>query len=290
MSFAEQLRRDSFTLISEVDPPKGVLLDTFMERVSSLKGRVDALAVTDCEHAVMRMSPLAPARNLIEAGGDPVIVMNGRDRNRISLQAELLSAWALGIRNVVVKEGIDPDWGDQPLVRSSGDLSLETMLQCLSALNLGKDLGGEEIEGKTAFTFGVGFDLSDDININRKRADDILRYAEYGVRFIVLGPTYDKNILDLFLPKAEEAGIKVFSTLMLLKSVGMIRYLNGLAGVPSVPNEYLKDMLDAKIKAEAGLSIAADFYRDIQDVCDGAVLHSLGWGARLPQFLDRIGR
>ncbi len=290
MSFAEQLRSDAFTLISEIDPPKGVQLDAFLESAAAMKGRVDALAVTDCEHAVMRMSPLAPARSLLDAGQDPVIVMNGRDRNRISLQAELLAAWALGVRNVVVKEGIDPDWGDQPLVRTSGDLRLETMLQCLAALNSGKDLGGEEIDGETAFTFGVGFDLSDDINLNRQRADDVVRFAEYGVSFIVLGPTYDKNILDLFLPKAEEAGIKVFSTIMLLKSVGMIRYLNGLQGVPSIPNEYLKEMLDAKIKAEAGLSIAAGFFRDIQDVCDGAVLHSLGWGPRLPRFLDLIGR
>ncbi len=290
MSFAEFIKKNEFCLVAEVDPPKGATLDAFVERTLQLRGRVDTVAVTDSEHAVMRMSPLAPALRLLESNLDPLIVINGRDRNRISLQADLLSAYALGVRNVIIKEGIDPSWGDQPMVRTSGDLDLNTMLQAVGALNNGKDLGGEALEGGTEFTIGAGLDLSDDHSVNRKHAEELARYAEYGVDFVLLGPTYDLNIIELFIQKAEDAGLKLFSTVMLLKSVAMIRYLDNLPGVPSVPTEYLKRMMDSPVKAQAGVEIAADFMKDIQQRCAGAVLHALGWGLRLPEFLDRIGR
>ncbi|RJO72431.1 MAG: hypothetical protein C4523_03185 [Myxococcales bacterium] len=290
MSFHQQITARNFLLIAEIDPPKGVNIKPFLDQALALKGRVDAVAVTDSEHAIMSMSPLAPCHELLANNMDPLLVINGRDRNRISLQADLLSAWALGVRNVILKEGIDPAWGDQPLVRTSGDLNLDVMAQAVSALNQGKDLGGESLNGGTAFAAGVGIDPSDDINVNRRRADALARYKEIGVQFAVLGPTYDLNIIELFVNKAQDAGIRLFATLMLLKSVAMIRYLDGLAGVPSVPNEFLKRLMDAPVKAQAGLEIAAEFMKDIEKLCSGAVLHALGWGPRLTELLTLIGR
>ena len=277
-------------MIAEVDPPKGVNLDDFEHHAQSLKSRVDTLAVTDNEHAVMRMAPWAPCHRLITLGFDPWIVLNARDRNRLSLQADLLGAAALEVRHVLVKEGLDPDWGDQPMVRSSGDLDMVTMVKCVQSLNNGRDLGGEELNGKPAFSIAAGLELSDDIGTNRKRADQMMELAELGVDTVVLGPTYDRNILDLFAEKAESADITLIATLMLLKSVAMIRYLNHLPGVPAVPHTYLKDMLEAPVKTQAGVEIAATFYKDLQEVCRGVLLQGLGWGPRLIPFLDRIGR
>ena len=74
------------------------------------------------------------------------------------------------------------------------------------------------------------------------------------------------------------------------KSVAMIRYLNNLPGIPSVPHEFLKAMMDAPVKQQAGMEIAASFLKDVETRCQGAVLIALGWGARLPEFLDLIGR
>ena len=116
------------------------------------------------------------------------------------------------------------------------------------------------------------------------------RLAELGVRFVVLGPTYDVNILDLFSRSAEDTGVKVFASIMLLKSVAMVRYLNNLPGVPSIPHEFLKMMMKAPVKAQAGLNIAASFVGDIKARCQGAVLITIGWENRLPEFLDLVGR
>ncbi len=279
-----------YTLISEADPPKGVNLVGFLQTALQIRGRVDTVRVTDCEHAIMRMAPVAPCLALKEKGFDPEMIITGRDRNRISFQADLLSAAALGIKKIVIKEGHDPAEGDQPVARTSGDLDLETMLRCVAALNSGKDLAGEPLDGATDFQIGVGLELSDDVNFIREKAEYFKKLADYGVKSVTLGPTYDVNIVEQFLPFAEETGIQLFPSVMFLKSVTMVRYLNNLPGVPSIPHEFLKKMMQAPVKKDAGMQVAADLLRELAPLGDGIVLLAIGWKDRLPEFLDIIGR
>jgi 5,10-methylenetetrahydrofolate reductase len=274
MGFATAMQGDDSVLVAEVDPPKGTALEGFVDAVLAFRGRLDALAVTDGAGAIMRMTPLAPCRALIERGLDPLLILNGRDRNRISFQGDLLAAAALGIEGLLLEQGQDPAEGDQPMAASAGDL----------------DLDGESLDGRTAFYTGARIDVSDDVNVNRRRADELPALADRGVRFAVLGPTYDMNIVDLFAGRAEDAGLDLLASVMFLKSVAMIRYLNNLPGVPSVPHGFLKQMMDAPLKRQAGLAIAADFLQDVRARCRGAVLLALGWGEQLPVFLDRVGR
>ena len=107
---------------------------------------------------------------------------------------------------------------------------------------------------------------------------------------MVLGPTYDMNIIDMLASAAEDTDIKILASVMLLKSVTMIRYLNNLPGVPGIPHEFLKTMMKAPVKTQAGMEIAASFIKDIRERCQGAILIALGWGSRLPEFLDLLGR
>lgn len=290
MNFSKVIEKQAFALLAEVEPPKGVNTKGFLDAALSIKGRVDALVVTDAAHAFMRMTPLAPCRLLLDNNLDPVMIVNGRDRNRLSFQGDLLSARALGVRNILVMEGQDPAVGDQPMVQTSGDLDMETMLRSVSALNNGKDLSGEVLDGATDFLVGASLEVSDDVASNKRTAESLPRLAELGVRFAVLGPTYDVNILDLFAREAEDTGVKVFASIMMLKSVAMVRYLNNLPGVPSIPHEFLKMMMKAPVKAKAGIDIAASFIKDIEARCQGAVLITIGWENRLPEFLDLVGR
>ncbi len=277
-------------LIIELDPPKGTNLRTFLDTALAVRGRVNGVRVTDNEHAIMRMAPLAPCLALRDKGIEPAMVINGRDRNRLSFQADLLCAAALGIKDIVIKQGRDPREGDQPLARTSGDLDLDTMLACVARLNSGKDLSGEDLDGATDFTVGVCLEISDDANRNRQLADYLLKLKDFGVQSVTLSPTYDLNIIELFLPAAEQTGIKLYPSLLFLKSVTMIRYLNNLAGVPSIPQEFQKKMMQAADKKSAGLQVAADFLRELQPLGEAVVLVSLGWKDRFPEFLNLIDR
>jgi 5,10-methylenetetrahydrofolate reductase len=290
MGLADRLGEKGFSLLAEVDPPKGADPSAFLDAVLCIKGRVDAVAVTDGAHAIMRMTPLAPCRLLLDRNVEPVMVQNGRDRNRLSFQGDLLAAWALGVQSVLIKEGQDPAVGDQPMAKSSGDLNLEVMLQCIQRLNAGEDLAGEALQGQTGFTVGAAIDVSDDADQNRRKAEGLSRLSELGARFVVLGPTYDVNVIDVFKAAADAAGVELFASLMFLKSVAMVRYLNNLPGAPSIPHEFLKQMMSTPVKKQAGMEIARSFLKDIETKCQGAVLIALGWGARLPEFLTLIGR
>lgn len=280
----------STNLIAEIDPPKGTNLEPFLTSTLSIRGRIETIRITDGEHAIMRMSPLAPSLFLKEKGFEPSMVINGRDRNRISFQADLLCASAMGIKEIVIKEGHDPKEGDQPVARTSGDLDLATMLQCAVALNNGTDLGGEPLDGATDFNVGVYLELSDDVKFNRERAEYFKQLEQYGVQSVTLSPTYDLNIIEQFLPFAEETGIKLYTSLLYLKSVTMIRYLNNLTGIPSIPQEFLKKMMQAPDKKNAGMHVAVDFLEELAPLGDGVVLLALGWKEKLPEFLDLIGR
>ncbi len=283
-------QNNSYNLIAEIDPPKGVQLDSFLTTALNVRGRVDAVRVTDSEHAIMRMAPLSPCLALKERNINPIMIITGRDRNRISFQADLLCAASLGITDIVIKEGHDPAEGDQPVARSSGDLDLITMLKCVAALNSGKDLAGEPLEGATNFNVGVSLELSDDVNFNRERAEFFKQLENYGVQSVTLAPTYDLNVIEQFLPFAEQTGIKLYTSLMFLKSVTMIRYINNLPGVPSIPQEFLKKMMGAPDKKNAGMQVAADFLQELNPLGDGIVLLAIGWKERLPEFLDLIER
>lgn len=279
---------NSFNLIAEIDPPKGVDLNSFLSTALSIRGRVSGIRVTDGEHAIMRMSPIAPCLRLLEKNVEPTMIINGRDRNRISFQADLLTANALGIKNVVIKEGHDATEGDQPVAKTSGDLDLITMLKCIKNLNQGVDLAGEKLEGKTDFNIGVSLEVSDDVNLNREQAEFFIAMKDYGVDSVTLGPTYDLNIIEQFLPFAEQTGIKLYTSLMYLKSVTMIRYINNLKGIPSIPQEFLKKMMKAPVKQEAGMQVAADFLSELAPLGDGVVLLAIGWKEKLPEFLDLL--
>jgi methylenetetrahydrofolate reductase (NADPH) len=290
MGFADAVAGDGFKLLAEVDPPKGTDPQTFLDTALGIRGRVDGIVVTDCAYAIMRMTSLAPSRLLIERNVDPVMALASRDRNRLSFQGDLLAAWALGVRELLIQEGADPSVGDQRGAKSSGDLDLDTALQCVGAVNAGKDLDGEPLEGQADFFYGVTLDVSDDEAANRKACDTLPQLKERGVGCVVLSPTYDLSIIDLFSEAAARSELPLFTTVMLLKSVSMIRYLNSLPGVPNIPDEHLKAMRSAPVKPQAGLDIAARFLKDIEQRCKGAVLHGLGWGARLPELLSQVGR
>lgn len=290
MGFVDAIASDRFSVLAEVDPPKGADATGFTDAVMAIRGRVDGVVVTDCAYGVMRMTPLAPARLLVERNVTPAVVLGTRDRNRYSFQGDLLGAWALGVREILVREGDDPDLGDQPGAKTAGDLDLEDVLHAVANLNKGQDAAGEDLEGQTDFCLGVALDISDDNSFNQKIADSLPILADRGVQFVVLGPTYDMAVLDRMSTAAKNANIALFCSVMLLKSVSMIRYLNNLPGAPNIPDEYLQRMRKAPVKPQAGMEIAAAFVKDAGDRCSGAVLHGLGWGPRLPEFLTILGR
>ena len=142
--FRQAFADKDFVITAEVGPPKGTEISELREHIELLKDKVDGLNVTDNQSSVMRISSLAICRLVLDAGGEPILQLTCRDRNRMALQSELLSADVLGIKNVLCLTGDYISVGDHPQAKPVFDLDSVQLLQTVELLNEGRDLAGNE--------------------------------------------------------------------------------------------------------------------------------------------------
>jgi methylenetetrahydrofolate reductase (NADPH) len=288
MRFADVVSQKGFSLVMQVDPPKGTGAESLMDTILAVRGRIDAVAFTDNPMAIMKMHPLAPCHLLRRKNVEAILSVNSRDRNRLSLQSELLAAWALDVRSVLFREGEDPTYGDHPLAAPCRDLTLESMLEAAARFRKGTDLSGQPLDGPVSFHVGVSIPITDDRDANRARAEGLRRWASLGAQYVVLDPTYEIGTVEAFSRSASQAGLKLFASVLLLKSVGMAKYLNSVPGVPDIPDEIIQRIQKAPVKPKACLEIAAEFIRRLGETCDGVFVVPLGWESRVPELLDLL--
>jgi methylenetetrahydrofolate reductase (NADPH) len=146
----------SFVVTAELSPPVSTDPAEFIERALALRGLVTAINVTDGAGSKAHMSSLVAAHFLVRNGVEPILQMTCRDRNRIALQAELLGAAALGIRNILALRGDDPRLGDQPETKAVFDLDTTALLATAQRMHSeGRLPSGAEIKGPVRFVLGA---------------------------------------------------------------------------------------------------------------------------------------
>ncbi|NQT21849.1 MAG: methylenetetrahydrofolate reductase, partial [Candidatus Omnitrophica bacterium] len=155
MKLREKIEKKKFVITSEIGPPKGVDIEEAIQGAVLIKERVDAINVTDLQSSVMRMGSLATCHLLIDAGIEPIFQLTCRDRNRLALQSDLLSAYVLGIENVLALTGDHPALGDHPEAKPVFDLDVVTLLDAIQKLNSGLDLSGNPLKGVPNFFSGA---------------------------------------------------------------------------------------------------------------------------------------
>ena len=152
----KHLRDGSFVVTAELSPPVSADPAEFIERALALQSLVTAINVTDGAGSKAHMSSLAAAHFLVRNGVEPILQMTCRDRNRIALQAELLGAAALGIRNILALRGDDPKLGDQPETKAVFDLDTTALLATAQQMRLeGRLPSGAEIKGPVRLVLGA---------------------------------------------------------------------------------------------------------------------------------------
>jgi len=275
-----------FSMVVSLEPPKGGDLSAMLKNGERLKGRIDAAIISDSPDAIMRMTPLAACLALHSTGIRPVMCINGRDRNRLAIQGDLLGAWAGGICDIIIEEGKDPSYGDHPLTKPVTDLDREQMVKTVAELNAGKDLAGQSLKGPTNFNFGAYVHwLDDDAKIEQEFKKMSL-LAEAGAKVFITSPQFDLQRTKDLLNKAKSLDVSVLVTVMLLKSVGMARYLNEVPGISKVPDAVIEKMNNAPVKAKAGIDLTVEFIRSLEGIADGVVLSPIGWEHKVPEILD----
>lgn len=287
MKLTDLFRAGKFVVTSEVAPPKGTETAEMIENAERLKPRVDAINITDQQSSVMRLGSLAASRMLKERGIEPVFQATCRDRNRIALQSDLLSAWALGIENVLCLTGDHVTLGDFPDAKAVFDLDSVSLLAAAKGLNQGSDMGGNELAGSPDFCLGAVVTPGADpvelqlIKMGKKIAA--------GATFFQTQAVFDPEAFARFMEGAKGFGVPVMAGIILLKSPGMARFMNqNVAGV-SVPDGLIDEMADAGDRPAKSVEIAARLVRDVKDLCQGVHIMPLGWEKRVPEVLEAAG-
>jgi len=290
MSLKPVLDTKKFVVTAEVGPLKGTDITDIEEIAELLRGRVDATNVTDQQSSVMRLGSLATCHLLKERGLDPVFQLTCRDRNRLALQSDLLSAYVLGIENVLAITGDLPSLGDHPQAKPVYDLDSVQLLWVISRLNEGYDMAGNELKGKPSFFPGAvvnpGADTEAAFELQLIKME---KKIAAGARFFQTQAVYDVDAFARFMKRVEGFRIPVLAGIIPLKSVGMARFMNKKVAGVFVPEELINKMAAAEDKARTGIEIAANLIRQLRGMCHGVHIMAIGWEKKVPELLDAAG-
>ncbi|MCF8141356.1 MAG: methylenetetrahydrofolate reductase [Cyanobium usitatum Tobar12.5m-G36] len=276
-------------LTAEVMPPRGGDPSRSLAAAGSLRGWVHAVNVTDGSRAVMRMSSLALCRLLLDAGIEPVLQLACRDRNRIALQAELLGAHALGVRNLLCLTGDPVRAGDQPGARPVNELEAVRLLQLVQQFNSGQDpVQGELPDGPTDLFAGAAADPQSASWSGLKSR--LLRKKQAGARFIQTQMVMDVEALKRFVGDlAAPLDLPVLAGVFLLKSARNAAFINRVVPGANIPQAVIDRLAAAPDPADEGVAIAAEQVGAYLQIAQGVHLMAIKAEERIPAILQQAG-
>ncbi len=263
---ARILRDGGFAVTAEITPPTSGAPDELLARAEPFRGVVDAINVTDGPRGMVHMSGLAAAAVLVRAGLEPILQFTCRDRNRIALQADLLGASAVGLRNVLILRGDDPDTGEDPPPKPVFDVESRDLIEIAARMCAGKALSsGRAIETAPRLFIGAAdtpIDPAPDW-----RPVGLARKAEAGAAFVQTQLCFDIGVIRRYAAALEAAGLtdRVFILIGLgpLASARSARWMReNLWGV-QVPDSIIERLERAADQKAEGIAVCAELIREI---------------------------
>jgi len=285
-TFRDRLNSNQFIITTEISPPKGVDPTSALEDAEFLREYVDAFNITDNQRAVMRMSPLAMAKLLLDAGHDVIMQLTCRDRNRLALQSDLLGACALGVRNICLMTGDYPTKGDHPGSKPVYDLDAVQLLQAVSRLENGTDMAGNSLESAPAFVKGAVCNTDPD---NIMQLMKLEKKARVGLDFLQTQAVYDVGRFEEFLERVSHLEVPIIAGLIPLKSVKMAHFMNkNIPGI-RVDDELIRRLETSGDPVMEGVLICAEHIRELRKICRGIHLMPVGDNRNIPAILELSG-
>ncbi len=287
MSLKKAIKSGKFIVTSETGPPKGADVSGMLKDAKPLIGKVDAINVTDLQSAVMRLGSLAASHLLKQLGIEPVFQVTCRDRNRLALQSDILSAACLGIENILVLTGDHPLSGDHPQAKPVFDLDSVQLLEIIKSLQQGKDASGNALNSRPKFCAGAVVNPCADplepelIKMEKK--------IKAGAEFFQTQGVFDIERFRQFMKHAKEYDVPVIAGVILLKSAKMAQYMNdNVAGI-YVPDELIQEIDSAPDKKKKSVEITVRIISRLKSACRGVHIMPIGWEKLVPEIINTAG-
>jgi len=291
MRVTELFAKGEFVLTAEVGPPKGTNIDHLIYEAEEYLSDLTAINVTDCQSSVMRLGSLATCISLKNKGINSIFQLTCRDRNRIALQSDILSAAHFGIENLLLLTGDHTVMGDTPQAKPVFDLDSVSLIHAVKQLEQGVDLAGNELVGEPPkFAKGaVVSPCSDSVDVQLAKMESKVKA---GAEYFQTQAVFEPEKFIRFMEKAKQFGVPVMLGVIIPKSVGMVNYMNNnIAGI-SVPADMIEELKADKEKTKAGITgieITARIIKECLPYCQGAHIMALGWESKVPEILKLSG-
>ena len=290
------LEKGGFAVTAECGPPKGADAEVIMKKAELLKGKVDAVNVTDNQTAIVRMSSLATCSLLLKAGLDPILQMVVRDRNRIALQSDILGGAAIGIGNVLCLSGDHQVFGNQPQGMGVFDLDSIQFLNAVKTMrDDGKIIGGEELTKSPEMFIGAAANpFADPLEF---RVIRLAKKIKAGADFIQTQCIYNLERFEKWLGMARDRGLTdkafILGGVTPLKSAGMAKYMSSKVAGMDVPEDIIKRMEGvAKDKQkEEGIKICVETIQKLKEMdgVKGVHIMAIEWEEAVGEIAEKAG-
>ncbi len=287
MKLIERFKQAGFAITCEAGPPKGIELNKLIDELEPLREKVDAFNVTDLQSSVLRVGSMATCRLLKERGLEPVMQLTCRDRNRLALQSDVLSAATLGIENLLCLTGDHPTLGDHPQAMPVFDLDSVQLLAAVKGLMNGKDMAGNDLEGKSP-DFCLGAAVNPGADPLEPQIIKMQKKVNAGAQFFQTQAVYEVDKFADFCEKVSDLNVPVMAGLVLIKSPAMARFMNeNVAGI-HVPDEIIDELaaVPKEKRVLKSLQISARLIKQLKNLCQGIHIMSLGWERHVPALLE----
>lgn len=287
MEICELAKKKKHVITSELGPPKGTDLSELLDQAKYLKNRVDGVNVTDQQAAIMKCGSLACCIKLKELGFEPIMQITVRDKNRIALQSELLSASIFGIENVLVLTGDPLSIGDHPNAKPVFDLDAVQLMSAIKSLESGLDLAGKKLKGAPRFCIAAAANpCTKDLDVEFSKLKNKIKN---GAEFFQTQGIFEPSLYDKFYTryKNENLSNPILAGIILLKSAKMARFMNEKIPGIVIPTSTIDALEKAKDPKEECIRIAVETMEQIRDKVSGFHLMAIGWENLIPEILNR---
>ncbi|MFN2357993.1 MAG: methylenetetrahydrofolate reductase [Desulfotignum sp.] len=293
-NFEKILRAGHFAFTGELGPPRGANIDIIKEKAAPLKGMVDAVNITDNQRAMVRMSCWATAIVVMNQGIEPIYQMVCRDRNRLAMQADVLGAYALGLKNILCISGDHQLFGDHPNAKGVFDIdSMQLIAMVKKMRDEGRFLGGADIDvppkmfiGAAANPFAEPFEW---------RVHRLAKKVAAGADFIQTQCVYNMKKMREWIKQANDMGLSekvyILAGVTPLKNIGMAKYMKAKVPGMEVPDELIKRLqgVNRKQVADEGIKIACEQIEEFKEMKGVAGVHlmAIEWEHKVPEIAER---
>jgi len=286
--------RGEFVVTSEIGPQKGASAQNIITHTDEAKQYCDGFNLTDNQSAVVRLSSIAAGVHVLQHGGNPIIQMTCRDRNRIAMQSDLLGAYSLGVRNVLCLSGDHQSFGNHPTSKNVHDID---SIQLIAMVKMMRDekkmLCGEEMKAEPRFYIGAAESpFGDPIELRVMR---LAKKVRAGAQFIQTQAIFDLEKFEYWMSLVRQAGIdkqvNIMAGVLPVKSVKALRYMKENVAGMSIPDELIERMDKAESPQAEGIAIAVDVMKKLRKIegVKGIHVMPLNWESSLPELMTGAG-